>query len=88
MRCAAARRFRPRRIDRRVSLLDVDNLPFLIDHECRSVCHTGIHQQNTIIGGHLTLGEIAEQGKLYVGFGSEFFLGRSVVGTNSKNLGL
>src|SRR5450759_2705874 len=62
MRRATARRLRPRRIDRRIPLLDVDNLACFVDHESGSIRHTGIRQQYAVIGRYLAFGEIAQQG--------------------------
>ena len=87
MRGAAAGRFRPRRIDGRIALLDVDDPTFFIDHESGSIGHPDFGQQDAVIGGYLTFGEIAEEGKLHAILGSEFFLGWGIVCTDSKNLG-
>lgn len=82
----AARQIGARRIDCPVTLLDVNDFPFLVDHERRPVRHSRIGDENTIRLGHFTLCEIAQQGKGCVGLGRELFLGRGIVGTNSKNL--
>ena len=87
MRRTTASGLRPRRIDRRIALFDVDDLAFLIDDKRGPVGHAVLGHQYAVGRGHFTFGEIAQEGELHVVLGGEFFLGRGVIGTDSKNLG-
>ena len=84
----AARGFRAGGIDGATSLLDIRNLSFLIHHKGCAVGNARRRDQHTVGSRHFALGEVAEQGKGCVRFGGKLFLGRSVVGADSKNLGV
>jgi hypothetical protein len=62
----------------------VNDLAFFIDHKSRAIRDADLGDQHAVSGGYLTLREIAEQGEGGVDLGCKFFLGRSVIGTDSK----
>jgi hypothetical protein len=62
----------------------VNDLSFFIDHKSRAVRHTDLGDQHAVGGCYLALREIAEQGEGGVDLGCKFFLGGSVIGTDSK----
>jgi hypothetical protein len=74
------------RINRGISLFDVNDLSILVDHECGAVAHT-VGPQHAISFRGGAIFEIAEQRKLELELLGEGFLGGSVVVTDAKNEG-
>jgi hypothetical protein len=87
MRRPATSRIRSRRINRRGALFDVDNFSFFV-HYKRSPIRHSVRQQNPVSCNHFTVEEIAQQRERRVKLGGEFLLGRSIVCTDAKNLGV
>lgn len=83
---AAARRFGPGGVDGGVALLDIDDLPFLVDYKRGAVRNSVVFDQNPVSLGNLPLCEIAEQRDFDLVLGCKFLLGRSVVSADSENL--
>jgi len=74
-------------VDSGVALLDIDNLPFFVDHERGAIRHSGFHQHSVVLAD-FAFGEIAEKRDLNVVLGGEFFLGRGVICTDTKDFRL
>ena len=84
----ATRRFRAGGIDGGTPLLDISDLAFFIHYKGRPVGNARRLDQHAIGGRHLAFREVTEQREGCVGLGGELFLGWSIVGADSKNLGI
>src|SRR5579885_2252285 len=84
---AAARGLRAGGIDRRFTLLDVLDFPFLVHYEGGAVGDAYLGDEDPISLHHFARAEIAEQREGKLQLISKHFLGRGIVCTIAKNLG-
>src|SRR5438045_6774041 len=88
MSSPATRSFRAGGIDGATPLLYISDLPFFIHYKGRPVGDACRGDQHAIGSRHLAFSEVTEQRERCVSLGGELFLGWSIVGADSKNLGV
>lgn len=83
----AAGQFGPAWVDRPATFLDMNNLSVFIHHKRGAVRHTGLRNKDAVFHGDLALRGIAQHRNGEVELGGKLFLGKRIVGADSKNLG-